>query len=53
LTLDEARKLLLLLDRKSEDDLRGLIWTLVALLESAPDWPPAELKPQRLSVTGA
>jgi hypothetical protein len=43
LTLDEARTLLPLLDRESEDDLYGLIWTLVALLETAPGWPPTEL----------
>ncbi len=43
LTLREAQTLLPLLDRESEDDLYGLIWTLVALLETAPGWPPSEL----------
>lgn len=43
LTLSEARTLLPLLNRESEDDLYGLIWTLIALLETAPGWPPSEL----------
>ena len=43
LTLDEAQVLLPLLDRESKDDLFGLIWTLVALLETAPGWPPSKL----------
>jgi len=44
LTLAEARVLLPLLDRESEDGLYGLIWTLVSLLETAPGWPPSELE---------
>lgn len=51
LTLSEARALLPLLNRESADDLYGLIWSLVSLLETAPGWPPAELyslaSPQR------
>jgi hypothetical protein len=43
ITLVEAMALLPLLDRENEDDLFGLIWTLVALLETAPGWPPPEL----------
>jgi hypothetical protein len=53
LALDEARTLLLLLDRKSEDDLYGLAWTLVALLETAPGWPPEELKTLALRIHAA
>jgi hypothetical protein len=43
LTLSEARALLPLLNRESADDLYGLIWSLVSLLETAPGWPPAQL----------
>jgi hypothetical protein len=45
LNLPEAGALLVLFDRESEDDLYGLIWTIVALIETAPGWPPDSLGP--------
>jgi hypothetical protein len=48
LTLDEARILLPLLDRPSEDSLFGLAWSVLHLLETAPGWPPEELNSPRM-----
>jgi hypothetical protein len=43
LSLEEARTLLPLLDRESDDSLYGMVWTVLHLLETAPGWPPPEL----------